>query len=411
MGRQSRFEYLRLLAERYQNALRVEKSKILNEIITNLGMHRKAAIRRMAQLAEVERLRALGPKPKRRKGRQVLYLPETLWHLRRLWIFSDQMCSKKLHAAMGEFLRFYSPGRILDPASKEQLLQMSPATIDRHLKPYRSQLRRRKNTATKPGKFLKNVVPVKAMGNLAPRSGYIEADTVAHCGGSMSGQFIYSITFSDTFSGWTENRAIWGKSAEKTKEAIESIEDHLPFEIQSINVDNGSEFLNHHLVEYFSPENKKKNRSRFLLTRSRSYRKNDNAHVEQKNWTTVRQIFGYDRLEWEELIPIMNEIYEVQNTLTNHFFPQQKLKSKVRDGTKIKRKYDDPKTPYQRLMLDPQLSETSKRGLKVKHDLLNPFHLREKREGLLKQFFRLKNKLKGNKTGHLKLVSSQGSSW
>jgi len=411
MSTQAKLEYLLVLARRYRDADINEKTLILSEIQTNLGIHRKSAIRRMNQILAREKLRAQGIRFRKKTGRKRVYLPETIWHLKRIWHLTDYICAKKLHRAMREWLKFYAPKKVLDSICVTQLVQMSPATIDRMLRPYRAQIRRRKNTATKPGKFLKNIVPLKAMGNVAAQVGIIEVDTVAHCGGNMGGEFIHSITFSDTFSGYTLNRAIWGKSAARTKEAIEYIESILPFPIQSINVDNGSEFLNHHLVEYFSPQNKKKNRSRFLLTRSRSYRKNDNCHVEQKNYTTVRQIFGYERLEWEELIPIMNKIYKIQNQFTNHFIPQFKLKSKVRVGAKIKRKYDEPKTPYERLMLDPLLADEFKQKLKMEHEALNPISLREEREELLKQFTRMKNKLKCNDSGHLKLVSSKTSAW
>lgn len=412
MGYKSRQEYLRRLSERYLAARnRKDRSTILDELEANLGMHRKAAIRRLAELIRVEKLRALGPRPLLIRGRKKYYLPETIWHLKKIWLLTDQMCAKKLASAMAKWLFFYSQNVKIELPIQSQLLEMSASSIDRFLKPFRSQYRRLKNTSTKPGKLLKNVIPLKAMGNLAPQAGFIEADTVAHCGGSVSGQYINSLTFTDSFSGWTENRAIWGKSAEKTKAAIEDIEEKLPFDIQSINVDNGSEFLNHHLVEYFSPENKNKNRSRFIMTRSRSYRKNDNCHAEQKNWTTVRQIFGYERLEWEELIPLMNRIYEVQNKLTNHFIPQFKLKSKVRVGAKIKRQYDAPKTPHERLMLDSKLSEESKKRLQQEHETLNPLHLREQREELLKEFLRLKNKLKGSDSSLLRVVSSRSSPW
>jgi len=211
----------------------------------------------------------------------------------------------------------------------------------------------------------------------------------------MAGDFIWSLTITDTYSGWTENRAVWGKTAKSVHEAIEEIENGLPFEIKSLNCDNGSEFLNHRLVEYFSVGNQGPTgeRKRFVMTRSRSYHKNDNAHVEQKNWTSVRQIFGYERLEFRELIPLMNEIYKVQSLFSNFWIPQFKLKSKVRVGTKIKKAYHPPATPYQRLLDDPSVAQEAKDKLTAIYGTLNPFDLRERREALLASFFRLKREL------------------
>jgi len=167
----------------------------------------------------------------------------------------------------------------------------------------------------------------------------------------------------DEKCGWTQNRAFFGKSAKNTLPAIEATHQSLPFELIAINVDNGSEFLNSRVYEYFKFLAEEKVIP-FPMSRSRAYQKNDNCHVEQKNWTAVRQLFGYDRLEHKELLPLMNEVYRVQNLISNYFVPQFKLKSKVRMGAKIKKTYDTPKTPYQRLLEDPDMPDENKRKLR-----------------------------------------------
>jgi len=188
---------------------------------------------------------------------------------------------------------------------KSELLSMSSATVDRYLKRYKAQFARSKRSGIKPGKMFKNIIPVKSFNLSIDRPGFVEADTVAHCGGSLSGTFAWTLTFTDVYTGWTDNRAIWGKGAEATLSAICCVQAKLPYELLSFNSDNGTEFLNRSLYNHFcSDENKV-----IEFTRSRAYRKNDNCHVEQKNWTHVRETFGYDRFEKEMMIDLMNEIY------------------------------------------------------------------------------------------------------
>jgi hypothetical protein len=276
---------------------------------------------------------------------------------------------------------------------------MSAASMDRYLKQYRGIQRRRSNTGTRPGsRLFKKLIPIKALGNIAPRPGFLQADTVAHCGGNMSGEFIWSLTTTDEKCGWTENRAFFGKHAKNTLPALESIHHALPFELVGINVDNGSEFLNCRVYEYFQLLAQRKVIP-FPMSRSRPYRKNDNCHVEQKNWTSVRQLFGYDRFENRELVPLMNEIYRVQNLISNYFLPQYKLKAKVRSGAKIKKTYDEPKTPYQRLLDDPSVSDDQKNKLRETYSSLNYFDLVNEREALLARFEQIKKELNSNKTG------------
>ena len=206
-------------------------------------------------------------------------------------------------------------------------------------------------------------------------------------GGSLSGEFIWSLTFTDIFSGWTENSAIFSKASIGVLNAIKNIEEKIPFSILGFNCDNGSEFLASPLIEYFSPEGEKK-RSHQLMSRSREYRKNDNCHVEQKNWTHVRELFAYDRFSDMSLIPLMNEVYDEQRLLNNFFVPQVKLKYKLRVGAKYKRVYTAPQTPYQRLMEHPSTTEETKERLSIQLESLNPFELRKRMQMKLKTFYK-----------------------
>lgn len=366
-------EYLKITKRRYQKASKREKRWILNEFCQTTGLYRKSAIRLLNRSSEL----------KKRPGRSVVYTQDTVKHLRRLWILMDQMCSKNMKSALPLWLPFYDcPAEV-----KTQLLAMSPATIDRKLKPVKSEIKRRSHSGTRPG-YLRHVIPIKPLDFNVNGPGFVEADTVAHCGGSLSGEFIWSLTFTDVFSGWTENRAIYSKASYGVLESLKDIEDKIPFSIKAFNCDNGSEFLNHQLIRYFSPDGEKK-RINQLMTRSREYRKNDNCHVEQKNWTHVRELFGYDRFSDRNLVEIMNSIYKNEHNLLHNFFiPQMKLKTKLRIGARYRRTYTRPETPYQRLIQCPAISEEMKTKLTDTMTSLNPFDLRKDLQKKLRLFYK-----------------------
>lgn len=382
MSSDTKREYIEILRLRYKKASRQERSGIITEVCANTGLHRKSTIRL---------LRRGMPLKKLHRGRRAFYAEETILHLRRIWIASDQMCGKALAKAMPEWLQFYTQA---SEEVKSQLLKISASTIDRKLKSYKPKYRRGRRAGTKPGSILRTLIPIKSFTQHVTGAGFVEADTVAHCGGTLMGDFTWSLTFTDTFSGWTENRAVWGKAAANIQEAIADIEVNLPFGIKSFNCDNGSEFLNHRLIDYFNNRKDKDGKARLIMTRSRAYQKNDNCHVEQKNWTHVRRLFGYERFEFKDLIPYMNEIYRVHNLFTNFWIPTTKLKSKVRINGKIKKTYDQPQTPYKRLLDDQTVSEESKQKLMVLYSTLDPFKLSELREQKLQAFHLMKQKLK-----------------
>ncbi len=372
MGKKSKKEYLVAIWDRYQRAGRRYKSKILDEFCEVCGYARKYAIG------------LLGGQPGRRgkkRGPRRRYDALVRVPLEAIWVASEQMCSKRLKAALPLWLPFYEQEHgALAGAVRRKLLQISAATIDRLLKPARARFRGKGLCGTRPARLLRYQIPIRTDNHDVDRPGFLEADTVAHCGNSLAGDLIWSLTFTDIFSQWTENRAVWNKGAQGVLEQAKQVEATLPFELLGLDVDNGSEFLTFHLWRYLL------DRPRPVpLTRSRPYRKNDQAHVEQKNWTHVRQLLGYQRLESPELVPLINDLYDTWGRLHNFFCPTLKLLSKTRRGSKTIRKYGPPQTPYQRLLDSRHLTPEQKQKLQKQHEQLNPLRLKEELERKLKK--------------------------
>ena len=377
MGQTTKKEYLIAIWGRYHRVGRRFKSKILDEFCSVCGYARKYAI---ALLRRKPGRRRRNPGPKRRYEAQVLA------PLKAIWLASEQMCSKRLKAALPLWLPFYE-GQYgaLPPSVRRQLLQISPATIDRLLKKVRARYPGKGLSGTRPGSLLKHQIPIRTDNHDIHQPGFLEADTVAHCGSSMAGDFIWSVTFTDLYSQWTENRAIWNKGAKDVLEQVKDLEQRLPFALQGFDVDNGSEFLTFHLWRYLL------DRARPVpLTRSRPYRKNDQAHVEQKNWTHVRQLLGYQRLETPQLRPAINELYRTWGLLHNFFCPSLKLLTKIRQGSKTIRTYSPPQTPAQRLLDCPNLTPEQKDKLRSQLQQLNPLRLKEEVEQQLKRVLNAK---------------------
>lgn len=291
--------------------------------------------------------------------------------------------SKKMVAAFPVWLEFYEADGFNENVL-EELLSMSHSTIDRYLEKYRKHFARLKRTGTKRAKNFLNVIPVKDFTAKAMTPGYLQADTVAHCGNSLSGTFVWTLTVTDECTGWTENRAIYGKNGHSVTTGFTSILWTLPYRPHTLNTDNGTEFLNEKLQTFIVNDQGMK------FTRSRAYRKNDNAHVEQKNFTHVREVFGYDRYEKEELTFVMNDIYKNYfNVLANFFIPQHKCIKVERVGSKYRRTFDKPKTPFQRLLESDSLTVFEKEQLRAKYETLNPIKLRKELNNQLKRFKRI----------------------
>ena len=364
----SRHEYVQAIVERYRTAGRKEKPRMLDECCRICRYHRKHAIRKLRQATQRKRAR-------RKPGRASRYAkPEILTLLRCIWQTAHYPCSKRLKAILAHWIAPYEHTFDVLPAWVKQALgKISSATIDRLLTQARLRVKRRGLSATKPGTLLKHHIPVKTNQWDESRPGFLEADTVAHCGDSMAGQFVFSLDLTDLATGWTEQRAIWGKGERGVLEQIVSIEASLPFAILGSHCDNGTEFLQWHLVRYFQDRP-----APVQFTRSRPYQKDDNAHVEQKNWTHVRQWLGYQRFEDPRIVELLNELYTTEWRLFHNFFlPPPKLLDKRRLRSKIIKIHDDPKTPYQRILDSKHIPQCTKDKLDDLYHTLNPFNLRK----------------------------------
>ena len=378
MSLSAKREALARIHGRYQRAGRPHKTRILDEFCATCGYHRKAGLRLLN--------RPLRTAPPKRPGPRLRYEPaEVLPVLKALWLASDQLCSKLLKAALPEWLGHYERrSAALPEAFKERLLKISPAQIDRLLRPARVQHPRKGICATRPGTLLRHEVPTRGGPPDTTRPGSVEADTVAHCDDSTEGDYVNSLTFTELFSGWTENRAVWNKSADGVLAQLRALEQAVPYTMKDFHTDNGGEFLNWALHRHLTGRPAK-----VPWTRSRAYRKNDNAHCEQKNWTHVRQLFGHDRFGHPELVAPMNDLYAREwSQFTNHFKPTFKLLRREKQAGRTKRIYEaQPQTPYARLLGSEAIPETTKARLREEHAALDPFELKKAIERKLKNFF------------------------
>lgn len=356
---------------RYLKANKRQKSLILDEFCQTCDLSRKHAIRLLnGELGA----RSYHPGPKFKYGKDVQE------HLVILWIAMGQICSKKMVEALPLWLPFYNE---CSSETKYLLHQISSSTIDRALRKHR--LENEKGKTSTVVSMLKNRIPIELLDSEVMEPGFIEADTVVHCGTSLAGEFVNTLTMTDIYSGWTETRATWTKLSSNILRAIKNIEDDLPFKIKGFASDNGNEFLNYDLADYFD---KRKDKVHFV--RRRPYQKNDNAHVEQKNWTHVRELLGYDRFDQEWDVEWINDIYRSYwNPLWNFFNPVMKLKEKTRVGGKITKVHDRPTTPYQRLLDSGHLTNEQRERLENKMKDLNPFTLKKELDEKLRWFFKI----------------------
>jgi hypothetical protein len=377
MSPRSKKEYIEAIFLRYKKAPYNQRTIILDEFCATCGYHRKHAIRLLRRFK-----RFVKPKV-RTRGRSPVYQRDLILKpLKQIWLAANLPCSKRLKA----ILPLWLPGYVqsfghLPSETSQALLSISAATIDRLLHPIRIQYKTRGRTTTKPGTLIRKHIPIKTNQWDESRPGFLEADTVAHCGQSLAGMFAYSIDCVDIATGWSEQRAVWGKGETDVLEQIKQIEISLPFPLLGFDCDNGSEFLNYHLLRHFAQRQRP-----VQFTRSRAYHKDDNAHVEQKNWTHVRQWLGYQRLDDPKVVPLLNDLYRQEWRLFHNFFcPSVKLLSKERIGSKTIKHHDRPKTPYHRILESPHLSLNIKQGLSKQLEKLNPFVLREAMEKTLKK--------------------------
>lgn len=384
MSIKSRYEYLKEILLRYKHATRAQKKNILNEFCSNCGYNRKYAIRLLNSKNK--------PKTQKvsKRGRKKFYHdPLIAQVLTDIWVATNLACAKRLKAMIPLFLPHYKK-YILSKEIKEKLLKISPATIDRLMAPSRAKFTKKGLATTKPGSIIKKQIPIKTNQWNETVPGFIEADTVAHCGTTVAGMFVYSLNCVDIASEWTEQRAVWGKGERGVLEAIRDIEKRIPFPIKGFDCDNGSEFLNWHLLRHLTER-----KQPVQFTRARPYHKNDNAHIENKNWTHIRQYIGYLRFEQQDLVEELNELYTSEwNDFHNYFSVSVKLISKDRVGSQIIKKYDDPKTPVQRLLESEHIPQQTKVFLSQKFQQLDPFQLQEQMACKIKRI--IKNVIKYN---------------
>ena len=378
MSQRAKMELVTNWRPKYQRVGRRYKSKILNEFCYLTGHDRKHAIKLMRCKTGIRR---------NAPGRKKIYGEEVVKPLHDIWVLAEYPCSKLLAAMLPEWLGYYedqtAPCR---NDVRQKILNISSSQIDRLLKPCRVKRPKWQRRGCKPGSLLRQQIPIRTgPWDAQTKPGYMEIDTVAHCGGAMAGSFIWSLTATDIRTGWTCLRAVWNCGQHGVTERIREIEQVLPFPWLGADCDNGHEFINYYLKAYFHNR-----RQPIDFTRSRAYRKNDNAHVEQKNWTHVRQLLGYERLPYMELVPLINGLYiNAWEPFHNFFRPNMKLISKTRIGSRYQKKYDEPKTPYQRLLNSGCLTKDQTEKLQKIKTTLNPITLKKEIEKKLKKVFGL----------------------
>jgi hypothetical protein len=363
MSQRSKRELLQVVRPRYLKANKAGKGAILDEFMAATGYHRKYAIRVLKH--------GPGPKGRKKKGRPKEYQGEVVQTLTHIWEICGRICSKRLHPFLPEMVAVLEHHHEiqLSPECKALLLRMSRSTIDRCLQPARFEHRRGLST-TKPGALLKKAIPVRTYAEWdEARPGFVEMDLVAHCGDTTAGQYLNTLTVVDISTGWTECLAVYQKTQQAVFEAILQLREQLPFPLLGIDSDNGGEFINDILYRYCLKE-------QITFTRSRPYKKNDQAYVEQKNWSVVRHLIGYDRFETQEELALLHTIYQDLRLYVNFFQPVLKLIGKEQvDGKTVKR-YDRAATPFRRILASKEITFEVKARLMALYLRLNPVTLR-----------------------------------
>ena len=363
MSKKSRAEVIAAVRERYWKANKAQKSRILDELVATTGYNRKYAI----HLLRHEKRGTALKKP----GRKKVYRGDVIKILEQIWEWSGYVCSKRLQPFMGEFIaRLEACGElVLSEEHKAALLHRSAATIDRCLKDCRYRTKKHGLSTTKPGSLLKSQIPVRIFTPWDEEQvGFMEVDLVAHCGETTVGTYLHTLSATDIATGWTECIALPAKTQEETMKAIDLLRARLPFPLRGVDSDNGTEFINGLLYHYcFDHE--------ITFTRCRSYHKNDQAHIEQKNWSVVRKAVGYDRFESPEMLELLRALYENMHLFVNFFQPVMKLVGKTVVGNKTHRIHDRAKTPYQRVLASDQVDPAIKEQLASVYNSLNPVEL------------------------------------
>ena len=379
--------------QRYRNGSKKVKRQILDEFCETTGYSRGYARFVLRNHGRQVLLRGkkviVGDLRKRQQRVKSRYYDEQVVQaLSKLWQLLNYVCGKRLVAIMPELIaKLEQFGELrLTALTKEKLLRISAASIDRLLQPERRKHQLRQRSHTKPGTLLKHQIPIRTFAEWdEAQPGFAEIDLVAHDGGLALGDYCQTLDLTDVCTGWTETEAVPNKAQVWVFEAIQTIRARLPFPLLGLDSDNGSEFVNHELLQYCQKE-------RITFTRARPYRKNDNCYVEQKNYSVVRQTVGYQRFDTAAELMVLKQLYATLRLYTNFFQPTMKLKSKERFGSRVKKSYYAPQTPYQRVLACTEVNVADKKKLQRQYQSLNPAALKRQLDKYRKELFRLASK-------------------
>jgi hypothetical protein len=373
MSVRTKLELLAKLRRRYLRAGIEHKGKLIDQAVSLLGYHRKAAIRALNHTPSVG--------ASIRAGRPRAYESgELLPVLRQVWGAANYPCGRRLKAMLPDWLPAYEAYEKSVAASiKEPLLQASPRTLDRLLRPLKAQ--RRQHSLTRPGSLLRRQIPIRGSLWEEGKAGWLEVDTVALCGGSVAGDFIWMVDAVDYVTAWVSVRAMWNRGQESTLSALQDMEKTLPFTLLGLDSDNGGEFLNYHVLHWLQQRPRP-----VYMTRSRPYKKDDNAHVEQKNWTHIRQWFGYERYDNVAAVEPINELVRGPYAqLLNYFHANLKLERTEQEDGRVKKVYQAARTPLARVLDCAEVCGKTKERLRLHKSRLNPFALKAEVEKSLKE--------------------------
>ena len=388
-------------AKRYQKAsTKKEKTKLLNEFTELMGYNRSYAawlLRHAGKKIQIKThkgtklILVADPNIKIKRKRPKIYDQSVLKPLKKIWAILDFPCSLKLKALLPKIVpKLEKHGELtLDENTRTKLLNISRATIDRLLAPERKKLQLKPKAKTKPGTLLKNQIPIRTFSDWKENEpGFVEVDLVSHDGGLAKGDHAWSLVLTDIYTQWTEIVPLKNKAQVWAFSALKEASSRMPFPLKGLDSDNDGAFINYHLLNWCRE-------NRIVFTRSRPYRKNDNCHVEQKNWSVARRYFGYFRYDTEEALRVLKDLSGLLSFYVNFFQPSVKLKEKVRSGGRVKRVYDDPKTPFERVMECPGISKEIKEKLLEIYDRLNPADLIRRILKLQRRLFELATPVKG----------------
>jgi len=381
MAQRSKREYLQSIYGRYQQSSRAEKQKILDEFMHVCGYHRKYAIGLLNRPLP-------GPRPRRVPARRPLYSAAVIDVLAELWVASGYLCAVRLKAALPTWLPWLRRRIALLPGQERQLLAISPRQLERRLQARKQTVKRRLYGTTRPGSLLKHMIPIKTDQWDVTKAGYLEIDLVSHSGADATGEYLYTLDAVDIQTGWVERQAVRGKGQHGILAALQAIAQRLPFALRGIDSDNGSEFINNHLWAFCQ-----RAQPPIQFTRSRPYKKDDNAHIEQKNWTHVRKLVGWDRYESPEALAALHALYADLRLFQNVFQPSMKLLRKSRHGSRLRRRYDVPQTPWGRVLACSEADPVKVAALTRVLARTDPFALSQRIDAQLEQVWQLAHRV------------------